>query len=169
MRAILFGEKKNVQWKVSNLTQSRTYYKSVNHWMWKDAKACNPCRFLSENSFQGSSSLTSPNRYLIDLLDHEQFFLFQYCKFYSYLAFRFAIVSKSSPVQSNTRVWYVVELITVNKVPSYFVCHILDDFLAWLRGTLLSDNGDVHENVSEKQTSHHFKLFRDYLIIRPVT
>ena len=77
--------------------------------------------------------------------------------------------SKSSPVQSNTRVWYVVELITVNKVPSYFVCHILDDFLAWLRGTLLSDNGDVHENVAEKQTSHHFKLFRDYPIIRPVT
>ena len=113
-------KKKNVQWKVSNLTQSRTYYKSVNHWMWKDAKACNPCRFLSENSFQGSSSLTSPNRYLIDLLDHEQFFLFQYCKFYSYLAFRFAIVSKSSPVQSNTRVWYVVELITVNKSPILF-------------------------------------------------
>ena len=66
------------------------------------------------------SSLTSPNRYLIDLLDHEQFFLFQYCKFYSYLAFRFAIVSKSSPVQSNTRVWYVVALITVNKSPILF-------------------------------------------------
>ena len=29
-------------------------------------------------------------------------------------------------------------------------------------GTLRSDNGDVHENVAEKQTSHHFKLFRDY-------
>ena len=28
-------------------------------------------------------------------------------------------------------------------------------------GTLRSDNGDVHENVAEKQTSHHFKLFRD--------
>ena len=95
------------------------------------------------------------------------FFLFQYRKYYSYLAFRFAIVSKSSPVQSNTRVWYVVELITVNKVPSYFVCHILDDFLAWIRGTLLSEH--VQENIAEKQTSHHFKLFRDYLIIRPVT
>jgi len=31
-----------------------------------------------------------------------------------------------------------------------------------LLGTLRSDNGDVHENVAEKQTSHHFKLFRDY-------
>ena len=29
-------------------------------------------------------------------------------------------------------------------------------------GTLRSDNGDFHENVAEKQTSHHFKLFRDY-------
>ena len=29
-------------------------------------------------------------------------------------------------------------------------------------GTLRSDNADVHENVAEKQTSHHFKLFRDY-------
>ena len=28
--------------------------------------------------------------------------------------------------------------------------------------TLRSDNGDVYENVAEKQTSHHFKLFRDY-------
>ena len=28
--------------------------------------------------------------------------------------------------------------------------------------TLRSDNGDVHENVGEKHTSHHFKLFRDY-------
>ena len=28
--------------------------------------------------------------------------------------------------------------------------------------TLRSDSGDVHENVAEKQTSHHFKLFRDY-------
>ena len=27
---------------------------------------------------------------------------------------------------------------------------------------LRSDNSDVHENVAEKQTSHHFKLFRDY-------
>jgi len=32
-----------------------------------------------------------------------------------------------------------------------------------LVGTLRSDSGDVHENVAEKQTSHHFKLFRDYL------
>ena len=31
-----------------------------------------------------------------------------------------------------------------------------------LIGTLRSDNGDVDENVAEKQTSHHFKLFRDY-------
>ena len=29
-------------------------------------------------------------------------------------------------------------------------------------GTLRSGNGDVHENASEKQTSHNFKLFRDY-------
>ena len=29
-------------------------------------------------------------------------------------------------------------------------------------GTLRSDNGDVHENVAEKQTSHPFKIFRDY-------
>ena len=29
-------------------------------------------------------------------------------------------------------------------------------------GTLRSDNGDVHENVTEKQSSHYFKLFRDY-------
>ena len=29
-------------------------------------------------------------------------------------------------------------------------------------GTLRSDNGDVHGNVAEKQTSHHFKLSRDY-------
>ena len=28
--------------------------------------------------------------------------------------------------------------------------------------TLRSDKGDVHKNVAEKQTSHHFKLFRDY-------
>ena len=34
--------------------------------------------------------------------------------------------------------------------------------LRWKIGTLRSDNGDVHENVAEKQTSHHFKLFRDY-------
>ena len=32
-----------------------------------------------------------------------------------------------------------------------------------LLGTLRSDNGDVHENFAEKQTSHHFKLFRDNL------
>ena len=31
-----------------------------------------------------------------------------------------------------------------------------------LLGTLRSDNDDVHENVAETQTSHHFKLFRDY-------
>ena len=69
--------------------------------MWKDAKACNPCRLLSDNSFQGFSSLIvyekavhCPNRYLIDLLDHEQFFLVEYCKYYSYLAFRFAMVQK---------------------------------------------------------------------------
>ena len=30
------------------------------------------------------------------------------------------------------------------------------------RGTLRSDNGDVHGNIDEKQTSPHFKLFRDY-------
>ena len=30
-------------------------------------------------------------------------------------------------------------------------------------GTLRFDNGDVHEtDFAEKQTSHHFKLFRDY-------
>ena len=29
-------------------------------------------------------------------------------------------------------------------------------------GILRSDNGDVHENVAEKQTLHPFKLFRDY-------
>ena len=29
-------------------------------------------------------------------------------------------------------------------------------------GTLRSANSDVHENVAEKQTSHHSKLFRDY-------
>ena len=34
--------------------------------------------------------------------------------------------------------------------------------LRWKIGTLRSDNGDVHENVAKKQTSHHFKLFRDY-------
>ena len=27
---------------------------------------------------------------------------------------------------------------------------------------IASDNGDVHENVAEKQTSHDFNLFRDY-------
>ena len=31
-------------------------------------------------------------------------------------------------------------------------------------GTLRSDNGDIHENVADKQTPHHFKLFRDYPI-----
>ena len=34
--------------------------------------------------------------------------------------------------------------------------------LNYALGTLRSDNGDVHENVAETQTSHHFKLFRDY-------
>ena len=29
-------------------------------------------------------------------------------------------------------------------------------------GTLQSDNGDIHENVAEKQTSHPFKLFGNY-------
>ena len=28
--------------------------------------------------------------------------------------------------------------------------------------TLRSDNGDVHENLAEKQTPHPFKPFRDY-------
>ena len=32
----------------------------------------------------------------------------------------------------------------------------------YIIGTLRSDNGDVHENVAEKQTSHHFQLFCDY-------
>ena len=35
-------------------------------------------------------------------------------------------------------------------------------------GTLRSNNGDVHESVVEKWTSHLFKLFRDYPT-RPVT
>ena len=34
--------------------------------------------------------------------------------------------------------------------------------LVILKGTLRSDNGDVHENVAEKQTSHHFKIFLHY-------
>ena len=38
-------------------------------------------------------------------------------------------------------------------------CHILTTL-----GTLRSSNGDVHANVAEKQTSHHFKLSRDYPI-----
>ena len=29
-------------------------------------------------------------------------------------------------------------------------------------GTLRSDNGDIHENVAEKWTSHPFTFFRDY-------
>ena len=33
---------------------------------------------------------------------------------------------------------------------------------AGIIGTLRSVNSDVHENVAEKQSSHHFKLFRDY-------
>jgi len=28
--------------------------------------------------------------------------------------------------------------------------------------TLRSDNGDVHENVAERETSHSLKLLRDY-------
>ena len=62
---------------------------------------------------------------------------------------------------------------------SYLYMSFLDDVMSllfWLRlmlsrnvglpratkiGTLRSDNGDVHENFAEKQTSHHFKLFRD--------
>ena len=76
--------------------------------------------------------------------------------------------SKSSPVQSNTRVWYVVELITVNKSPILFCM----PYSSWLFG-LIKRNLTIrqrrrHENVAEKQTSHHFKLFRDYPIIRPV-
>ena len=35
-------------------------------------------------------------------------------------------------------------------------------------GTLRSDNGDVHEDVAEKQTSHHFKFFA-IIAICPVT
>ena len=31
-----------------------------------------------------------------------------------------------------------------------------------LLGTLRSYNGDVHGNVAEQETSHPFKLFRDY-------
>ena len=34
--------------------------------------------------------------------------------------------------------------------------------------TLRSENGDVHENVAEKQTSHHFNCFT-IIPIRPVT
>ena len=44
-----------------------------------------------------------------------------------------------------------------------FCYHIMTfDVTCDLLGTLRSDNGDVHENVDEKQTSHHYKLFRDY-------
>ena len=32
-------------------------------------------------------------------------------------------------------------------------------------GTLRSNNGDVHENVAGKQTSHHFEIFCDYPIL----
>ena len=32
-----------------------------------------------------------------------------------------------------------------------------------LIGTLQSDNGNIHENVAEKQTLHHFKLFHNFL------
>ena len=39
---------------------------------------------------------------------------------------------------------------------------LVDVYNFELIGTLRSDNGDVHENVAEKQTSHHLKLFRDY-------
>ena len=31
-----------------------------------------------------------------------------------------------------------------------------------LGAKLRSDNGDFHENVAKKQTSPHFKFFRDY-------
>ena len=38
----------------------------------------------------------------------------------------------------------------------------------YIIGTLRSDNGDVHENVAEKQTSYHLKFFA-ITPIRPVT
>ena len=38
-------------------------------------------------------------------------------------------------------------------------CSFFSSRLAKLIGTLRSDNGDVHENVAEKYTSHPFKLF----------
>ena len=40
--------------------------------------------------------------------------------------------------------------------------HPQDSIKISLIGTLQSDNGNVHENVAEKQTSHHSKNFRDY-------
>ena len=43
-------------------------------------------------------------------------------------------------------------------------CSVIDirELKQLLIGTLRSENGDVHENVAEKQTSPHFNLFRDY-------
>ena len=38
----------------------------------------------------------------------------------------------------------------------------MPEFHDSLIGNLRSDNGDAHENIAEKQTSHHFKLCRDY-------
>ena len=51
--------------------------------------------------------------------------------------------------------------------------HFLSDVFAAVAvvvalGTLRSDNGDVHENVAEKKTSHHFKFFA-IIAICPVT
>ena len=40
--------------------------------------------------------------------------------------------------------------------------HPQDSIKIPLIGILQSDNGNVHENVAEKQTSHHSKNFRDY-------
>ena len=31
-----------------------------------------------------------------------------------------------------------------------------------IRGTLRSDNGNVHGDVAEKYTSHHFKVFKHF-------
>ena len=39
----------------------------------------------------------------------------------------------------------------------------LTDLLGDYWGTLPSNNDDANENVVEKQTSHPFKLFHDYL------
>ena len=51
---------------------------------------------------------------------------------------------------------------------SYIFCFLFTakcgktSLLVILKGTLRSDNGDVHENVAEKQTSYHSKIFLDY-------